>query len=158
MINYDFPSGKGTGGVEDYVHRIGRTARAGATGSAYTFLNHSDMGNSSMLRELVGVLTRCEQEVPPELEVRVYNSEKSVDATLKVLKLDDWCVGRKYPRRQLSFLYEDKSKYKYDSIHANFIPHPHSHFTGRAALFFAQETAARAEPLQHWRRRRRWWW
>ena len=27
VINYDFPFGKG--GVEDYVHRIGRTGRAG---------------------------------------------------------------------------------------------------------------------------------
>ena len=32
VINYDFPNG-----VEDYVHRIGRTGRAGATGEAYTF-------------------------------------------------------------------------------------------------------------------------
>ena len=29
VINYDFPNG-----VEDYVHRIGRTGRAGATGWA----------------------------------------------------------------------------------------------------------------------------
>merc|ERR1719217_143655 len=32
VINYDFPNG-----IEDYVHRIGRTGRAGATGSSYTF-------------------------------------------------------------------------------------------------------------------------
>lgn len=32
VVNYDFPTG-----VEDYVHRIGRTGRAGATGEAYTF-------------------------------------------------------------------------------------------------------------------------
>ena len=32
VINYDFPNG-----VEDYIHRIGRTGRAGATGEAYTF-------------------------------------------------------------------------------------------------------------------------
>ena len=32
VINYDFPNG-----VEDYVHRIGRTGRAGATGESYTF-------------------------------------------------------------------------------------------------------------------------
>ena len=32
VINYDFP-----GNVEDYVHRIGRTGRAGAKGNAYTF-------------------------------------------------------------------------------------------------------------------------
>ena len=32
VVNYDFPNG-----VEDYIHRIGRTGRAGATGEAYTF-------------------------------------------------------------------------------------------------------------------------
>lgn len=32
VINFDFPNG-----VEDYVHRIGRTGRAGATGESYTF-------------------------------------------------------------------------------------------------------------------------
>jgi superfamily II DNA/RNA helicase len=33
VINYDFPQS-----VEDYVHRIGRTGRAGAKGQAFTFL------------------------------------------------------------------------------------------------------------------------
>lgn len=32
VINFDFPNG-----VEDYVHRIGRTGRAGATGESFTF-------------------------------------------------------------------------------------------------------------------------
>lgn len=32
VVNFDFPNG-----VEDYVHRIGRTGRAGATGEAITF-------------------------------------------------------------------------------------------------------------------------
>lgn len=32
VVNYDFPNG-----VEDYVHRIGRTGRAGAKGTSYTF-------------------------------------------------------------------------------------------------------------------------
>ncbi len=29
-------------GVEDYVHRIGRTGRAGATGESYTFMTYED--------------------------------------------------------------------------------------------------------------------
>merc|ERR1711964_907278 len=36
VINYDLP-----GGIEDYIHRIGRTARAGTTGSAYSFFTKS---------------------------------------------------------------------------------------------------------------------
>ena len=34
VINYDFP-----GNIEDYVHRIGRTGRAGAKGEAHTFMD-----------------------------------------------------------------------------------------------------------------------
>jgi ATP-dependent RNA helicase DDX5/DBP2 len=33
VVNFDFP-----GNLEDYVHRIGRTGRAGAKGTAYSFL------------------------------------------------------------------------------------------------------------------------
>ncbi len=32
VINYDFPNT-----IEDYVHRIGRTGRAGALGKSHTF-------------------------------------------------------------------------------------------------------------------------
>ena len=32
VINYDMPFQ-----IEDYVHRVGRTARAGLTGTAYSF-------------------------------------------------------------------------------------------------------------------------
>ena len=37
VINYDFPTG-----TEDYIHRIGRTGRAGNTGESYTFLTEQD--------------------------------------------------------------------------------------------------------------------
>ena len=36
VVNYDFPNG-----VEDYIHRIGRTGRAGATGESYTFFTQA---------------------------------------------------------------------------------------------------------------------
>ena len=37
VVNYDVP-----GDAEDYIHRIGRTARAETTGTAITFVNHRD--------------------------------------------------------------------------------------------------------------------
>lgn len=37
VVNRDFPTG-----VEDYVHRIGRTGRAGATGVSYNFFSDPD--------------------------------------------------------------------------------------------------------------------
>ncbi|KAG9145845.1 hypothetical protein Leryth_023781 [Lithospermum erythrorhizon] len=59
VINYDFPTG-----VEDYVHRIGRTGRAGATGEAYTFFGDQDAKHAS---DLVKVLEGANQRVPSEL-------------------------------------------------------------------------------------------
>ncbi|KAE8021522.1 hypothetical protein FH972_007406 [Carpinus fangiana] len=59
VVNYDFPTG-----VEDYVHRIGRTGRAGATGLAYTFFGDQDAKYAS---DLVKVLEGANQRVPPEI-------------------------------------------------------------------------------------------
>lgn len=59
VVNYDFPTG-----VEDYVHRIGRTGRAGATGVAYTFFGEQDAKYAS---DLIKVLEGANQRVPPEL-------------------------------------------------------------------------------------------
>jgi ATP-dependent RNA helicase DDX5/DBP2 len=64
VINYDFPAG--TNGVEDYVHRIGRTARGDCTtGKAFTFFTSDD---AKRAHELIGVLRRADQEVSPELQ------------------------------------------------------------------------------------------
>ena len=60
VVNYDFPNG-----VEDYIHRIGRTGRAGALGEAYTLFTPQD---SKYARELARVLREAGQQVPPELE------------------------------------------------------------------------------------------
>ncbi|KAL9235256.1 hypothetical protein vseg_010031 [Gypsophila vaccaria] len=59
VVNYDFPTG-----VEDYVHRIGRTGRAGATGVAYTFLSDQDGRHAS---DLVKILEGANQQVPQEV-------------------------------------------------------------------------------------------
>ena len=48
MINFDFPQG-----IDDYVHRIGRTGRAGATGISYSFFNDGDAQNASDLIDLL---------------------------------------------------------------------------------------------------------
>jgi len=63
VVNYDMPAG--VNGVEDYVHRIGRTGRAGAKGKAYTFFTNKD---KKCATQLVEVLTKAKQEIPPELQ------------------------------------------------------------------------------------------
>lgn len=59
VVNYDFPSN-----MEDYVHRIGRTGRAGARGTAFSFFTH---GNVKHARELIKILQQAGQVVPPQL-------------------------------------------------------------------------------------------
>lgn len=59
VINYDFPTG-----VEDNVHRIGKTERAGATGLAYTFFGDQDAKHAS---DLIKILEGANQHVLPEL-------------------------------------------------------------------------------------------
>lgn len=76
VINYDFPM-SGTSSVEDYVHRIGRTARGGNTGTSFTFMTSSDLKNSAVVKELVGVLTRCNQVIPEELAQIAHHQERN---------------------------------------------------------------------------------
>lgn len=49
VINYDVP-----GDAEDYVHRVGRTARAKSTGVALTFINENEMDKFGMIEKLIG--------------------------------------------------------------------------------------------------------
>ncbi|WVR08489.1 ATP-dependent RNA helicase ded1 [Kwoniella sp. DSM 27419] len=56
VILYDLPTD-----IAEYTHRIGRTGRAGNTGTSTAFFNR---GNSSIAAPLVGILTEAHQEVP----------------------------------------------------------------------------------------------
>ena len=49
VVNYDIPTNP-----EDYVHRIGRTARAGASGSAVSFLTAEDVHELKDIERLIG--------------------------------------------------------------------------------------------------------
>ncbi|CAE5958991.1 unnamed protein product [Arabidopsis arenosa] len=59
VINYSFPLT-----TEDYVHRIGRTGRAGKKGVAHTFFTQLNKG---LAGELVNVLREAGQVVPDDL-------------------------------------------------------------------------------------------
>lgn len=76
MLNYDYPNNS-----EDYVHRIGRTGRAGANGTAITlFTTESkcvpvlewlqiadDYLDSKQARDLVQILSESKQPIDPRL-------------------------------------------------------------------------------------------
>jgi ATP-dependent RNA helicase DBP3 len=59
VINYTFPLT-----IEDYVHRIGRTGRAGKTGVSYTFFQSSDKSHAGELQQ---VIRQAGQKVPEAL-------------------------------------------------------------------------------------------
>ena len=49
VINYDVPAQP-----EDYVHRIGRTGRAAATGDAFTFMAPDEIGTVRLIERVLG--------------------------------------------------------------------------------------------------------
>lgn len=59
VINYDYPNSG-----EDYIHRIGRTARASRKGTAYTFFTAANGKNAA---ELIQVMEEAAQVVPEKL-------------------------------------------------------------------------------------------
>lgn len=62
--NYDMPSAQ-HGGIDEYVHRIGRTARIGNKGQATSFYNDRD---SDLGEGLVKLLLESKQVVPDFLQ------------------------------------------------------------------------------------------
>ena len=75
MLNYDYPNNS-----EDYIHRIGRTGRAGAKGTAITFFTTDSefrsphlkvladsLADQKQARDLVAVLTEAKQQIDPRL-------------------------------------------------------------------------------------------
>ncbi len=76
-MNYDYPNNS-----EDYIHRIGRTGRAGAKGTAITFFTTDSepprlfhlikdltdiFSDSKQARDLVAVLNEAKQQIDPRL-------------------------------------------------------------------------------------------
>ncbi|KAK6456536.1 ATP-dependent RNA helicase DBP2 [Scheffersomyces xylosifermentans] len=60
VINFDMP-----GNIEDYVHRIGRTGRGGASGTAVSFFTDA---NSKLGGDLCKIMREAKQTIPPELQ------------------------------------------------------------------------------------------
>jgi ATP-dependent RNA helicase RhlE len=68
VINYDVPQQP-----EDYVHRIGRTGRAAATGDAYTFMSPDEIAMVRTIERMIG------QQIP-RISVPGYDFGTTADA------------------------------------------------------------------------------
>jgi len=71
VINYDMANE-----IDEYIHRIGRTARVGNPGLATTFYNDR---NETTAPDLVKVLMECKQEVPDFLRDHMTRETESDD-------------------------------------------------------------------------------
>jgi ATP-dependent RNA helicase DDX5/DBP2 len=63
VVNYDFPTQ-----IEDYIHRIGRTGRAGAFGTSFTFFTQK---NGHYAKDLCKILAEAGQQVPEQLQALI---------------------------------------------------------------------------------------
>merc|ERR1712174_53775 len=59
VVNYDMPLN-----IDDYVHRIGRTGRAGKKGISFSLVTPID---ARIARKLIDVLSEAKQQIPNEL-------------------------------------------------------------------------------------------
>ncbi|GFT47725.1 probable ATP-dependent RNA helicase DDX17, partial [Nephila pilipes] len=59
VVNYDLPTN-----IEDYIHRIGRTARGTSSGKAHSFFTEENVG---LAKDLISVLQQANQPVDPQL-------------------------------------------------------------------------------------------
>ena len=73
VINYDVPQQP-----EDYVHRIGRTGRAAATGDAYTFMSPDEIAMVRTIERTIG------QQIP-RISVPGYDFGTTSDASVSLL-------------------------------------------------------------------------
>lgn len=74
VVNYDVPYE-----AEDYVHRIGRTARAGSQGRAITMVSTMDQFRFGQIEKFLGKPVRKELVAPEYGEAPEYHPERRLD-------------------------------------------------------------------------------
>ncbi len=71
VINFDLPRG-----VEDYIHRIGRTARAGKSGVAISFVDNEALPHFKLIQKRSNIDLPLESIVGFELEIAISEKQK----------------------------------------------------------------------------------
>ena len=81
VINYDVPEN-----AEDYVHRIGRTGRALATGDAFTLVTEDDVRDARSIERFIGAaVERKKIEGFPYIYSALFDEQTLADAAPKTL-------------------------------------------------------------------------
>jgi ATP-dependent RNA helicase DeaD len=90
VINFDLPMV-----AEDYIHRIGRTGRAGATGTATSFVTSEDMG---LWTEIAKLLKKTGSTVPNAKQPKQSRPANAMDAAENEMMLQPKAEIRKPTR------------------------------------------------------------
>ncbi|KAI1303658.1 putative ATP-dependent RNA helicase DDX46 [Halotydeus destructor] len=102
VVNYDCPNH-----YEDYVHRCGRTGRAGNTGFAYTFLT-PDQGKYSA--DIIKAFELSGKEIPPEI-TQMFNTFKVAQEMMgKKVKGGSGFSGKGFKFDESEANYKDQQK------------------------------------------------
>ena len=89
VVNYDLPNE-----AENYVHRIGRTARAGKSGKAYTLCSEQDVYNLPAIERYVG------NTIPASMaSEEMFIEDVSSGVYIKTERYDDEYSDRPHSRR-----------------------------------------------------------
>ncbi|WP_440676744.1 DEAD/DEAH box helicase [Candidatus Pelagibacter sp. HIMB1587] len=113
VINYDLPQVP-----EDYIHRIGRTGRAGKDGSALTFLTNSDRNMWRSIQKLIDPNFKTFQEIEKnrskknKKEKKSFNKKRNFRDKNKFFKKED--------KKKSSFNKNKKFSKKDDNKRSNF--------------------------------------
>ncbi|XP_026480647.1 probable ATP-dependent RNA helicase DDX47 [Ctenocephalides felis] len=81
VLNFDIPTHS-----KDYIHRVGRTARAGRAGKSITFVTQYDVELYQRIEQLLGKklpLFKCEEEEVMALQERVSEAQRTSRMELK---------------------------------------------------------------------------
>ena len=83
IFNYDVPQN-----VDDYIHRIGRTARAGKTGFALTLVSMDEISRYNNIKGDKRTKIR-EKELPTPQEIDDFKNEKVLNAAKSIIENED---------------------------------------------------------------------
>ncbi|KAH8403352.1 hypothetical protein KR222_011097 [Zaprionus bogoriensis] len=84
VVNFDIPTHS-----KDYIHRVGRTARAGRSGQAITMVSQYDIELYQRIEHLLGKqlpLYKCEEDEVMALQERVAEAQRTAKLELKDLE------------------------------------------------------------------------
>ena len=88
VVNFDVPAAP-----EDYIHRVGRTARAEATGDAFTFVAPEEEGDLRAIERAIGkrlprvIIPDFDYRARPQAQLEVPHAERI--AAIRARKADD---------------------------------------------------------------------